>query len=164
VVKVPILLACLVLASVAAHAGTVMVTFVQPEKFTDATLDGDNRMVGRQPVLNAIRTYLEALGTKDLKPNETLAIEVTDIDLAGRCEPWRPIGNAVRIMRDVDPPSMKLHYKLTDGTRVLAEGQEALVNVNYLDEPLPRSQQEPLRYDKAMLHAWVQRLVRGHPA
>jgi hypothetical protein len=159
-VKAAILSAFIAMAATGAHAGTVTVTFLHPEKFTDASLDGDGRMRSIEPVLAEFRAYLETLGTKDLKPDQSIAIEVTDIDLAGRCEPWGRIGYDVRIMRDVDPPRMKLNYKLMEGNQTLAEGQQTLADVNYLDDAPARLQQEPLRYDKAMLRAWFEKLVR----
>jgi hypothetical protein len=159
-IKVTILLAGIALASNAARAGTVTVDFIHPERFTDASLDGGG---GVQPVLTRIQAYLETLAAKRLKPGQTLAVAVTDIDLAGRFEPWRPVGHDVRIMRDVDPPRMVLDYRLMQDGRVQAAGRADLVDIDYLSDLPAPARQEPLAYDKALLAAWFDKLVRETP-
>ena len=160
-IKATILLATMALATIPARAGTVTVDFVHPEGFTDASLDGDGDMRSIQQVLTSIQATLETLAAKRLQPGQTLSVTMTDIDLAGRFEPWRPIGHDVRIMRDVDPPRMVLDYRLMQDGRVQAAGHAALVDIDYLNDLPARLRNEPLAYDKAMLAHWFDTLVRG---
>lgn len=79
---------CLVLAGGAAQVGTVDVAFVHPEAFTDArgqNLDTDVNLQG-------IAEYLQSLGQKYLPANQSLHIDVLNVDLAGKLHPSRRWG------------------------------------------------------------------------
>ena len=78
---------------------------------------------------------------------------MTDLDLAGEYEP-RLRSYDVRVMRDVYPPRIKMHYRLTENGHSVVEGDELVDDMNYLANPAARMIQEPLRYEKAMLSDW----------
>jgi hypothetical protein len=110
--------------------------------------------------LRYLRTGFDELRAngKILAKSDTLDIVVRDIDMAGAYEPWRaPYLSNTRIMRDVYPPRITLHYLWRDGSgAVLADKQEILSDLNYLTlldsrQYLPN---DPLRYEKAMLERW----------
>lgn len=79
----------------------VSVTFVDPETYTDAGLYRAYGPRSREPAMEGIRRYLEKLGARTLAPDQKLSIEVLDIDLAGRFEPWRAAAYDVRFMTSV---------------------------------------------------------------
>jgi hypothetical protein len=159
VVRNVILLAApIVIAASLPAAAETSVSFANPEQFTDSVASGGYGLDAEQPVLTELARYIESLGTWYLKPHQVLVVEITDIDLAGRYEPWRPIAYDVPIMRDIYPPRIALRYKLTDGTRMLCEGEEKIVDINYLSNPGARPfPNDPLRYEKAMLSDWFRR-------
>ena len=95
-----LLLSGLAVAALSQTAGAaVEVSFVHPERYTDAAFGHGYGDKAREPVLRHVREHLELLGARHLKPNQTLRIDVLDIDLAGRFEWWRPYAYNVRIMR-----------------------------------------------------------------
>jgi hypothetical protein len=141
----------------AAVAETVNVTFVHPETYTDASLYGGVGTKAGKPVLKELSQYLEMLGTRYLASGQSATVEIMDIDLAGQFEPWRKFAYDVRIMRDVYPPRITIRYRLMDSGRIVTEGQETLVNVDYLANPAVRLSEDPLRYEKALLADWFQK-------
>ena len=136
-----------------ADAETV-VSFMHPERFTDASLDGGHGLELEQPALTGIARYLESLGGRYLGSHQSLVIEVTNVDLAGQFEPWRKLDYDVRVMRDIYPPRIALRYKLTEDGQLMAAGEAKIVDINYLANPSVRLVQDPLRYEKAMLSDW----------
>jgi hypothetical protein len=53
------------------------------------------------------------------------------------------------------PAPLTLHYRLVEGGRTLIEGQETVVDPNYLANPaIYFSPSHPLRFEKAMLADW----------
>lgn len=94
-----------------------------------------------------------------LPPGERLDVHVDDIKLAGSFEPWhmRPGMDDVRIMKDIYPPRMDLHYRLiaSDGTTI-REGDAKLRDMAYLQRPVADST-DPLRYDKRMIDEWLRK-------
>jgi hypothetical protein len=85
-----------------------------------------------------------------------LEVRFTDIDLAGEYEPQRgPRFDDIRIMREIYPPRMVLEFRLLDADgKVLAQGTRHLIDMNYQSNITPFND-EPLRYDKALLTDWM---------
>ena len=140
----------------AAEEARVAVSYVKPEKFTDATLQ--NRYQSYERVTKELSAYLGDLGQRYLPANQRLEIEVTDIDLAGRYEPWRNYNPDVRYMVDVTWPSVNLKYRLLEDGQEIAHGEQRVADMNYLRRPVARASTDSLRYEKAMLDDWF----RGH--
>jgi hypothetical protein len=73
--------------------------------YRDAGRHGGYGVEADVPVLKELREHLVRLGERSLEEGDVLAIDVLDIDRAGRYEPWRAAGyDDVRIMRDVTWP------------------------------------------------------------
>src|SRR5262245_16602301 len=103
--------AFVVLGSGAAVA-EVRVSFVDAEHYTDANLYYNGYgAAARAPALHEIELILDRLGQRYLQQDQTLSIEVLDVDLAGRFEPWHRFGHDVRYMRDITWPRIKLRYR-----------------------------------------------------
>lgn len=146
-----------------ARAG-VAVTYVHPENFSDANLRGGYGEKARAPALDGIRQHLERLGQRTLKPDQSLTIEVLDLDLAGRFEPWHANAYDVRYMRDITWPRMAVRYVLTQNGSTLAQGEETISDMSYLIDAGARLSSDSLRYEKTMLDDWFRkRFVRGLP-
>jgi hypothetical protein len=158
-----LLLAGLVLAAhpIAARS-EVVVTFTDPERFTDARLRGGYGAPALAPALDGIARHLAALGARDLPPNQTLTIEVRDIDLAGRFEPWRPLAYDVRYLREITWPRIKLRYVLQQDGNSLMSAEETIADQDYLRRPSGRFASDPLGYEKAMLDDWFRRRFVEH--
>ncbi|MEJ8853689.1 DUF3016 domain-containing protein [Variovorax robiniae] len=150
----------LAIAMTAAHAD-VTVNFIDAEHYTDAAYsyayanDKDRAVVQRD-----ITQHLKRLADRSLPPDETLTVDIRDIDLAGWFEPWHARGHDVRILRDITWPRIKLAYVLKRGDQVLASGEERLADMNYLMGPNIYPSSDRLRYEKPMLDGWFERVVR----
>lgn len=145
----------------AAEATAVSVRFVKPKTFTDATYE--NRPRSRQRVTQDVAAYLTELGRRHLAPQRRLHIEITDIDLAGRYEPWQLRQDDVRFMREVTWPRIELKYRVLDEAgAVLNEGEDKITDMHYLGGAQLRAGSDRLRYEKAMLDKWFrERFVAG---
>jgi hypothetical protein len=159
-------IAATALWAVDAVAADLSVAFVHPENYRDAAY---SRRMGserdRAEVMRDVEQHLVGLAERRLPPGEALRIEVLDIDLAGWFEPFVPrTGTDLRILRDVTWPRMTVHYRLTRGDEVLADGDERIADMNYLMVSNRYSVSDRLRYEKAMLDDWFdRRIVRRLP-
>ena len=139
-------------------ASPVEVTFIAPEKFTEAKEGARDSERGRDALLDQLKTHLVATAAHYLATGQRLEIMVTDVDLAGDFEPWRgPNFDDIRILKDLFPPRVNLEFRLlgADG-KVVSEGKRQLRDVGYLQSvALPTT--DPLRYDKQMLSDWLRR-------
>lgn len=139
----------------------VTVSFTSPESYTD---------IGRyrnepNAEMKEIEAHLKKLGERYLPPNQSLKIEVLDVDLAGDLRPSRRSGEDLRIVRGkADWPKIKLHYVLEADGRVLVDQQEKIADMDYLRKPSSRYSNQSLTFEKQILDDWFrQRFAARKP-
>lgn len=144
----------------ASDAGaTVTVSFNDPESYTD---------VGRYPEdtnapMHEIEAHLKQLGQRYLPPNQSLKIQVLDVDLAGHLRMSSRLGHEVRILRgNADWPSIKLNYVLESDGRVLQKREETIADMSYLQHTPKRYSNQSLPYEKQMLDDWFRQRFAAH--
>ena len=147
------LLALAALAAAPTHAA-VDVAFVSPERYTDAS----NERWEMDSNLKSLAEHMRKAGERYIAPNETLRIEVLDVDLAGWSK-WAGSGpNKLRVARGgADFPQMKFRYTLESASRGNRSGEADLRDLGYQNHGLQsRAASEPMYYEKRMIDAWFQ--------
>jgi hypothetical protein len=153
--RTPLLLLPLAVAPGVARAG-IEVSFVNPGGFTDAGLQGESRVGADAPALRGLREHLERLGGR-LPPGRTLRIEILDVDLAGRYEPWRAQAQTVRFMTETTWPRIRLRFRYGQGDQAMATGEEVVADPAYLTRSRQADRSDPLWYERTMLTDWFER-------
>jgi hypothetical protein len=145
---------CAAAAPVDEAVSRVSVTFVEPEKFTDA------RRAELAPtsagILRELEIFLMDAGARYVPKTIRLSIRVTDIDLVGDFELFRgPQADQVRITKGLYPPRIVLEFKVVDSAAtVVRSGKRNLTDINYqLRSVHPR--EDYLRYEKDILRDWL---------
>ena len=149
----------LLVAAGIASAATVSVTFVQPEKFTDAG-HSRGRATDRDlaELQQEMQQHLQRLADRKLAASDTLQVEVLDIDLAGDFEMNRLTRfSDVRVVRDLASPRITLRYTGKLGDRVVTGPDEQLSDTNFLWGHNRYSGGDRLRYEKPMLDRWFEK-------
>ncbi|MBR0668302.1 DUF3016 domain-containing protein [Roseomonas hellenica] len=131
----------------------VTVSFLEPGRYTDANLATDRPVGADAPALQALRRQFERLGRR-LPPGRSLRIEILDVDLAGRFEPWRVQAPNLRVMTGATWPRLRLRYVLEGEGRVLARGEEDVTDRTYLDRGGSIRSGDRLPYEERMLEDW----------
>jgi hypothetical protein len=127
----------------------VSVSFLDVSRYTDA---------GRDPIDAERNTaelgkHLEALGHRYLRPDQTLRIEVLDVDLAGRTHLRGGSASDIRVLTGgADWPRMKVRYTLETRGEAPRSAEEDLSDMSYLQNP--QRSGESLAYEKRMLDDW----------
>jgi Protein of unknown function (DUF3016) len=142
-------------SSTSAANGDITVNFQDSAKYTDAR-DSANGPTS-QYYLDELGKYLKEVAGRRLATGQKLTVTFTDIDLAGDIPPGRT--DDVRIIKEIYLPHMTLHFQLLDAAgAVVKEGDRRLSDMNYMQSVMPIvGQNEPLRYDKALLSDWVRK-------
>ncbi len=148
----------LLLASAASQAGTVNVTFVHPENFTDIR-DSDHDAGAN---LKTLADYFQWLGQKYLPPEKTVKIEVLDVDLAGRLVPTFRFGTVRVLGRPIDWPQMMLRYTVTVNDQVVASGEDKVQDMGYNLHLDSVSYGDRLPNEKQMLRIWFRQHFAEH--
>jgi len=143
----------------------VAVSWTDPSEFTELRFSG-NRWEARRgnwvfELAEALRRSVE----KQLPEGERMEIEVTDINRAGRYEPGLgPHMDSIRIMRNIDSPSMHLKFRRYDASgELIDEGERKLRDMMYLSNINTLPTNDPLRYEKRMIDDWARREFHGAP-
>jgi hypothetical protein len=137
------------LMSGAATAGA-SVSYIEPDKFMDMPFSP----IDRERILKDLSEHFVQLG-KQLPAGQELAIEVTDLDLAGRIEHTRRSGNEIRVLTGgADWPRMHLRYRLTQEGQVVGSGEADLSSMNYLQQMNFYDSGASLRHEKQMIDEW----------
>jgi hypothetical protein len=153
-IALPLIVGCATAAPVNESAPRVSVSFIEPEKFTDA------RRAELEPtssgILRELEKFLIATGARYVPENMKLNIRVTNIDLAGDFELFRgPQADQVRITKDLYPPRLALEFELLDpAEKVIKAGKRDLTDIDYQSRNVyPR--EDYLRYEKDLLRDWL---------
>ncbi|HUD41523.1 MAG TPA: DUF3016 domain-containing protein [Dokdonella sp.] len=122
----------------------------------------------RQPPiewLEKLAAHLRHRADQVVPAGERLQVRFTDIKLAGDYEPWHgPRFDEVRIVKDIYPPRIDLHYRLigSDGA-TLREGDAKLRDPAFLSRS-NANDSDSLRYEKRLLDDWLRREFGGQAA
>jgi hypothetical protein len=153
--------ACAVLAS---EPSNVRIEFVHPERFSDFSIQGRQEIQSASIFRDRVSEYLSPNVARRF-PGATLTLRFTDIDLAGRLEPWR-IRKFTNVRFDhnvASPLRLFFDYTLTDSKRsVLASGSKSLVDGDYLYRYAyyPNIEKtQTLFYEKVTLKRWLDYLT-----
>ncbi len=143
------------LAMPTAAEAAAAISFINPDKFADASPRGFRSSRDRDAALNRLRQHLERLSARYLQPGQTLNIEILNLDLAGSVAAW-PIGSSdSRLLSAGDPPSIEVRYTLSDGGVVVLGDRETIRDPSYLKRTsAAHNSPDPLAYEKVMLTNW----------
>ncbi|MEX5587969.1 DUF3016 domain-containing protein [Pseudomonas urmiensis] len=143
----------------------VEVRFDHPEKFRDASLNSQGYERGAdEQVMKALSAHLQQLGQRYLQPGQQLRIDIRDIDLAGRYEPWNSYAYDVRFMREITWPTIELNYTLSQPGKPDQQAQERVSDKMYLSRPGRQvSSSDSLFAEKAMLDDWFRQRFAPKP-
>ncbi|UGB37863.1 DUF3016 domain-containing protein [Frateuria soli] len=150
----------LALAVSTAAAGTVSVRYDHPENFTETKeVRAFAPSRADSGYLETLKAYTEKQAAAQLREGQTLDIVVTDIDRAGSYVPSMGSLQPVRVVKEVYPPRITLHFRLLDSQgRVLREGDRTLTDLGFMyDSPGGFSNTDPLRYEKRTIDRWLAR-------
>jgi hypothetical protein len=136
-----------------ASPADVTVNFKDSDKYTDVreTANGSTS----QYYLDELAKHLKDEAARRMTAGQKLTVTFSDIDLAGDILPGSI--NNIRVIKEIYTPKMDLHFQLLDSTgAVIKEGDRHLSDLSYMQTVTPIvGQNEPLRYDKALLTDWV---------
>jgi hypothetical protein len=141
-------LALLATAGAAQAVGRAEVRYVQPERFSDAGFGA----VERERTLEVLSRHFDRLAQR-LPDGQVLSIAVTDVDLAGEVDTLAL--HRIRVMGQLpDAPRMSLKFELRQGSQLLAQGEDQLIDMAYQLGSFRGQRDGPLVYEARMLERW----------
>ena len=149
-------------AQTATDTARVHVEYVSPDQFTDLVDRYGRGGKLRDARLGELREHLARRANELLPRGQALEVSITDIDMAGEVEPLRTRAQDLRIVKDVYPPRINLRFRLLDADgKPIRQGERALSDLNFMMRGI-HYQNDPLRYEKALLDEWLERELRDN--
>ena len=144
----------------ASAAGSVKVEWQDPDSYTDIRPVNQTRSSYKRFVFKELEEQLTELAD-DLPDGHTLAMTVTDLDLAGQVWPGNFVGfgqsaaSDVRLIRSLYIPRMSFSYTLTDaGGNTVQSAEVKLKDMMFMDRAARGFRSDSLTYEKTMLRDW----------
>lgn len=152
----PAALAALMMAGASALAAPLAtVTFANPNGMADVP----HASWEREEVFKELGDHFGRLAGR-LPAGQELTVEVLDLDLAGHVYPARHSTRDIRVLKGgADWPHIKMRYTISEGGKVLRQGEESLSDMNYLARHNRYRSDETLRYEKRMLDDWFKESI-----
>jgi len=152
-----VLLLAVATAVAAAPGATVSteraeVSYRNPAAFTEMDRSPNERL----DWLDVLSRYVAKRASRTLPDGERLLVTITDVQRAGRLEPWRSSRlSDVRIVRDITPPRIDLTFQLVSAQgAVLKEGSRQLRDIDFLSHGIFH-RGEVLGHEKNLIDAWL---------
>jgi Protein of unknown function (DUF3016) len=114
---------------------------------------------GSRNDVETLERHVRERAARLLAPGERLTVEITDLDRAGSTENWRPGLGGVRVVRDVYPARIELSFRLSVADDAMREQGAASLSGLPVASAAAYGE-DPLRYEKALLDAWLERKLR----
>lgn len=134
------------------------VAFTNAETYVDATFEWPKSQKNKLQVQDALRKMFSDLADRYLAPGQTLKVNITQIDLAGRIEPAMSLAQDIRIMQSVTWPRLRFTYEVSENGAVVSSGDADLADLNYLNG-FNRFGSDRLRYERQMVADWFRKTL-----
>lgn len=135
-----------------AYAATTEITWKDYEKYYDVNEGNHSRANFKDLLTGHLEEHLTELAAK-LPENQTLKIEVTDVDLAGQVRPGAM--NSSRIVKNGYPPRINFSYQLLDANGKEIKSEELkLRDLSFMTNPPMKYRNKLFGYEKKMLDDW----------
>lgn len=136
-----------------------VVVWSQTDTYRDVEAVDEVQSRFEQRVFKQISAFFGEAAKSKLTDEETLYIEVTNLDLAGDVR-FRPgVTRELRILDDLTPPRITFSYKMMKGEQVLKQGDEKLSDINYLNSVIGPARDRPFAYENQLIKNWVKKTL-----
>jgi len=152
------------LLAAGANAATLEFSHGDPAKFIDIRETDGSQDKFEQKVLTVMEAEFRKQAEK-LPADQVLKVNLKDLDLAGTIEYFEPrFPFGVRVIREVDFPSMELHYELLGANKqVVKSGDEKFSDLGFRDDVLVLNDLSEMKYEKRMIREWFRRTLSPPP-
>lgn len=136
-----------------AMAADVEVKWIKPDKFRDVRAsNNESRKRFLERTIKQFETHFAKMA-EELPANQTLKIEVTDVDLAGDVN-YGGI-DRIRIVKDIYFPRIEFSYELVNADQSsVISGEETLKDMSFLRGNNLKYRNDSLGYEKKLLDEW----------
>ncbi|MCL1078876.1 DUF3016 domain-containing protein [Parashewanella spongiae] len=140
--------------------GAVTITWKDPTHFRDIKSSGERQSRFQNRLFETLTKNINKLTSNVLKENQTISLEVTNLDLAGDVRPtFSAASNDIRVIKNIYPPRITFSYKVLEGKNEVFKGDEKLSDLAFMDT-IHNAMNKPFNYETKLLKNWVNRTLK----
>ena len=151
----------LAVADVALTITPVSVTWKQPESFRDVRTTAGSQQRYQELIFEILTEQFSDMAKIFLAPEQTLFIEVIDLDLAGETRRSSTTGRQFRILTGVTPPAISFNYKIIQGEEIIKSDNVRLTDLNYQSSVSGIYGDGVLIYEKQLIRDWASKELKN---
>ena len=139
------------------------VTWGDYQTFTDVKPANGMRKAYAESTFKTLEEYMHKLAA-DLPQGHTLAMTITNLDLAGRVLPGSFTGlglhsaDMIRVIKTIDIPRIEFTYEYKDANGIVLKSDTVnLKDMSFMTGHNPLFSSDSLKYEKNMLRKWFKK-------
>ena len=139
------------------------VTWGDYQTFTDVKPANGMRKAYAESTFKTLEEYMHKLAA-DLPLGHTLAMTITNLDLAGRVLPGSFTGlglhsaDMIRVIKTIDIPRIEFTYEYKDANGIVLKSDTVnLKDMSFMTGHNPLFSSDSLKYEKNMLRKWFKK-------
>ena len=147
----------------ASQVSALTVTWGDYQTFTDVKPANGMRKAYAESTFKTLEEYMHKLAA-DLPQGHTLAMTITNLDLAGRVLPGSFTGlglhsaDIIRVIKTIDIPRIEFTYEYKDADGIVLKTDTVnLKDMSFMTGHNPLFSSDPLKYEKNMLRKWFKK-------
>ena len=144
----------------ASQVSALTVTWGDYQTFTDVKPANGMRKAYAESTFKTLEEYMHKLAA-DLPQGHTLAMTITNLDLAGRVLPGSFTGlglhstDMIRVIKTIDIPRIEFTYEYKDANGIVLKSDTVnLKDMSFMTGHNPLFSSDSLKYEKNMLRKW----------
>jgi len=151
-IKAITILLSLTLLSSSVLAAKVEMKWTDPDEYTDIHAGENNRKHFREQTFKNLDKHFSKLASQ-LPGDQTLKVEVTNIDLAGTT--FHGGMTRIRVVKEMYPPRMEFSYQVVNADNsLILKGEAKLKNMSFMMGRTLRYRNDSLGHEKEMIDKW----------
>lgn len=149
------------MADVAISMTPASVTWIKPESFRDIRTTAGSQQRFQEQVFEILTEQFSDMAKIYLAPEQTLSVEVFDLNLAGEPRRSSATGQQFRILTSTTPPAISFSYKIKQGEEVIKSDNVRLTDLNYQASIPAINRDGALVYEKQLILNWARKSLRN---
>lgn len=141
-----------------AFATKVKVEWLEPEKYTDVRSVNQSKANFQKHVFSKLEEHFKYIA-KDLPPELTLYLTITNLNLAGEIRYNFAMSQEIRLVNRLFWPSIKLKYQLKYENEVIKSDQVTIKDMAFLDASR-RYHNDFLSHEKNLYRRWFIKTIK----
>jgi len=145
------------------QVSALTVTWGDYQTFTDVKPANGMRKAYAESTFKTLEEYMHKLAA-DLPQGHTLAMTITNLDLAGRVLPGSFTGlglhsaDMIRVIKTIDIPRIEFTYEYKDANGIVLKSDTVnLKDMSFMTGHNPLFSSDSLKYEKNMLRKWFKK-------